>query len=104
MNTTQEITVITKPRGNVWLFTKQFIIWSYLVLAEGVAHWWFGGSWIIDLMVLISLVGILSLKVLGMTGRGVVMTKDEIRAWVQSGMPDNVVEWRASERAVEVRR
>jgi hypothetical protein len=71
--------------------------WGYLVVAEAVSHAWFGGSWIIDLMIVIGMFGLV--RTLYHPEENIVMSHSDVRAWVKAGMPDDIMEWRRSENA-----
>jgi len=87
--------------GAIKAAIKQAIFWSYLVCAEAVSHLWFGGSWIIDLIILIFLFIFALSRIEKFSGSTVCMTRDELRMWVAAGMPSDVKEWRARQKLVD---
>lgn len=93
-----QIKIVTKMPGNIALFVRQALIWGYLVGAEAASHLLFGGSWIIDLMVLASLILIVTKHATQTAGMAPSMTKAEIRLWVAAGMPNDIAAWRAGSK------
>jgi hypothetical protein len=89
------------PIGNptsLRIFINHAIFWGYLVFAETASHLLIGGSWVIDIMILVSLslfvAGVISKSV----GAMVTMSPDEIRRWVDSGMPRDIKSWRETQK------
>jgi hypothetical protein len=98
VRTIRVITNFDKPTGSVRLFFNQLMFWGFLVGAEGGSRMWFGGSWVIDVMVvtLVIMAAIaMSTKTLQIEAK---MTTAEIRRWVAAGMPLDIKEWRRAEK------
>jgi hypothetical protein len=72
---------------------RHAILWSYLVGAEFASHYLFGGSWVIDLMILVIMCAFVTVGIRKEVGLSVKMTKPEIKLWVASGMPGDIKEW-----------
>lgn len=86
---------ITKHGHSTWrqVFAN-VVFWMCLVTAVGVSRAWFGGAFIIDLAAFAGLIlGLTSLAVRH-SGHIAHMTRDELRRWVNDGMPENVAGWR----------
>lgn len=90
---------LTKPVSTFTFVFRQAVVWSFMVASEAAAHLWFGGSWVIDIMILV----VLGLLITNYARRGIEslcpMTKPELRLWVAAGMPDDVKAWRDARRA-----
>lgn len=93
------ISIETKPPGTIKLAIRQIITWTCLVAAEGISHVWFGGSWVIDIMVIGIFFLTLYAVVARQSGMSVKMTPDEVRRWVMAGMPGDVKQWRETPQA-----
>lgn len=76
----EEITVIAKPLGRIHRLVIITIGLSFLVGTEATAHLLFGGSWVVDLVILVALVTMLMGQAKIYQGGMVGMTKAEIRA------------------------
>lgn len=97
------INVDSSPReGTIRVAWRHAVIWTYLVGAEGVSHLWFGGSWVIDMMILTGLIAMIFGQVSKFAGTRVSMTPAEIRLWVAAGMPLDVKTWKESRKLHEV--
>ncbi len=94
----EKITVIAKPVPWWRHQLATAIGWGQLVGVIGLSHWWFGGSWIIDIMALVIMVTTIVNIMKNAGGAVVTMTHAEIRQWVTAGMPDDVNEWRKDGR------
>lgn len=70
------------------------VFWSIPVAAIGLSKVWFGGSWVIDILVFTLLVMIVIVFVAKQTGTIVEMSRDEARAWFEDGMPRDVKGWK----------
>lgn len=98
----KKITVVTAPLAPAWrMFVRHAMLWTFLVGAEGASHTWFGGSWVVDFLVMAMLVMWVSSRVAADCGSAVEMTTSELRDWVQAGMPPDVRSWRASMKLCE---
>jgi hypothetical protein len=87
-----------EPTSSVRLFFNQLMFWGFLVGTEGFSRMWFGGSWVVDVMLIVVVIvwGItMSVRA---TGVEVNMTTAEIRRWVAAGTPRDVKEWRRAEK------
>ena len=98
----KSISIDTKPPGTFRIAARHAIIWSYLIGTEAASHLWFGGSWVVDLMIVTMLVLFVIQFAMKSGGYTVSMTKSEIRLWVHAGMPDDVKAWRANRKLTEV--
>jgi hypothetical protein len=90
---TKTIDVNFKQWGALRLALHNAIVWGYLVGAEGVSHVWFGGSWVVDAMIIVALISILITTTAKKTGASVRLTPAEIRLWVAAGMPGDIKAW-----------
>lgn len=95
------ISVDEKPIGIPRFFFRHTIVWSYLVGAEGISHLWFGGSWVVDLMIVFGMCAIFA-RWVSRDNLSVKMTRAEVRLWVAAGMPKDIKEWRANRALKEV--
>lgn len=99
MAETKSINVSTmKPAGNIKLIFRHCMLWGFLVGAEAAAHLLFGGSWVIDIIVLTVVALFVVSQVSKSAGFSVEMTKAELRLWVAAGMPDDIKQWRADQK------
>jgi hypothetical protein len=98
VRTIRVITNEEKPTGMVTQFIRQAMFWSFLVGAEGGSRMWFGGSWVVDVMIVALVITWMITMIVRSTQVEVRMTPSEIRRWVGAGMPLQVKEWRASEK------
>lgn len=89
------ITIIYNQRTSI---VRRTLPWIYLVGSEGISHWWFGGSWVIDLLVLVGLIVILHNMFQESAGAKVNMTVAEIQRWAAHGCPLDIAMWRKSEK------
>jgi len=96
------IGVSTKQTGVVTMFFRHVVIWGFLVGAEAGSHLWFGGSWVIDMMILTALVLFVINMATKKSGMAVEMTPAEIRLWVAAGMPNDIKEWRTNRKLASV--
>lgn len=96
------INVYTNGPKLLTITARQTVIWVYLICAEAVSHLWFGGSWVIDLIVLVGLVMVATNSVMRQTGYSAEMTSAELRLWVAAGTPLDVKEWQAQRKLHEV--
>ena len=101
MSDVKTIDIYTKPSSTWRIMLRHIVIWCYLVGAEAVSHIWFGGSWVIDSMVLIGLVALVSGGIMREAGMRVEMTTAEIRLWVAAGMPLDIKQWRVDRKRHE---
>ncbi len=76
------------------LAIRHTMIWGYLIGAEASSHLLFGGSWVIDVMVLTSTIMWIVGKAFKESGSTVAMSPAEIRRWVTAGMPRDIKHWR----------
>jgi hypothetical protein len=88
-----------KSIGPVRSLWNNVVFWTFLVGAEGISRMWFGGSWVIDVMI-VTVVAVWATTTSVRSAQVEVnMTPAEIRRWVAAGMPLEIKEWRASEKA-----
>lgn len=73
---------------------KQVVFWSCLVGAEAASHLIFGGSWVVDIIVLSAVLLLVADKVSKLGGFKFDMTQDEIKRWAADGAPFDVQAWR----------
>lgn len=93
------INISTREDGsNLKLIGRHAIIWTFLVGAEAASHLLFGGSWVIDMMVIVALIAWCAAQVSKQTGLSVQMTRPELREWVAAGMPSDIKQWRVDRK------
>ncbi len=97
----KSINISTKQTGVVVMALRHTVIWTFLVGAEAGSHLWFGGSWVIDMMIITALVLFVINMATKASGMAVEMTPAEIRLWVAAGMPDDIKDWRASRKLTQ---
>lgn len=85
--------------GAVRLAARQVVVWSPMVIVEGASHAWFGGSWVIDVIVLVMFFMMLATNKILKAGLGVDVTKQQLRDWIADGMPDDLAGWKRAEEA-----
>jgi len=74
------------------------IVWGFCLFTEAVSHLMFSSSWVVDDLVL-SVVGTwIVLAVMYGANKTIIMDHEEIRQWVDAGMPDDVRAWRQQRR------
>lgn len=88
--------------GTIRVAWHHTVIWTYLVGAEGISHIWFGGSWVIDMMIIAGLFTIGAGQIAKSSGTTVSLTLPEIRLWVAAGMPLDVKAWKDARKLHEV--
>lgn len=86
--------VTTKPTSTPMMIVRQFVLWAYLIGAEAVSHIWFGGSWVVDIMVIVLMFVYGYGKYSTGQGFSVEMTSADIKKWVADGMPPDIKEWK----------
>jgi len=92
------ITLVERAPSLFRTTVRQGIAWGFLVGAAGLSRMWFGGAWIVDMMILVAMVLLVTGAALRESGNSVKMTPDELRRWVDAGMPNDVGRWRADHR------
>lgn len=95
----RSITLSTESYGAFRFALRQTVIWTYLIAAEWGSHYLFGGSWVIDLMVIVMMVMAGILVGIRKTGWSVETTPTELKRWVNAGMPPDFASWRAGNDA-----
>lgn len=95
-NTNTITIVISRPRQML----MPILFWGSLLGAEWFTRWAFGGSFLVDCIVLIGIIAGLSMLGIAKSGLSVAMDRRELKRWVDDGMPRDVQAWRASKKAV----
>ena len=78
------------PTSPIWSATRTVFSFVVLIGAEGASHWLFGGSWVIDLIILVAIGTYIADRVTKANGWSADMAPEEIRDWVADGMPAKV--------------
>jgi hypothetical protein len=87
-------TDMIKRPGIVSIGARQIVFWSCLVGAEAASHLLFGGSFVIDIII-IAIVAMVSVsQIQKMSGYRFDMTQDEIKRWAADGAPLDILAWR----------
>lgn len=95
------ISISTKQPGSLSVILRHAFIWSFLVGAEAASHLLFGGSWVIDVMILTALILLIAHQASNQSGMSVAMTPAEVRLWVAAGMPNDIKSWRLNRNLAE---
>lgn len=98
MSNVREIKINTLSSGvKIPVIAQQVVFWSITLGALLVSERLFGGHWVTDVIAL--MFSFFWLLAMGnrLTGSTVFLTKPEIKAWVDAGMPDDVKAWKASQ-------
>lgn len=90
---TKEITVIRKRSWFAKIF-GHIMFWATLIAAAGTSRLLFGGSWVIDVLILVITLVVVVMLAREMSGYSVDLTNEQIAAWVAAGQPDDIKAWR----------
>lgn len=80
--------VVLERPGIVKPFIRQGIAWGFLIAVVGGSRTWFGGAFVVDLAALVLFGAIVFAIGRKHLGYEVDVPRDEMRAWVDAGMPE----------------
>lgn len=91
-----DATVVSVSNYNttIKVLINNIIFWSFILISVGGSKLLFGGSWVIDILVLLSAISWFCFTGLKIKGYSVSITKEENAKWVEAGMPDDVKAWK----------
>ncbi|SEG64355.1 hypothetical protein [Bosea lathyri] len=88
-------TISTQMPGSKTARWLRFVaFWIVIVAAFGFSKQWFGGSWVIDLIVLLLVALTTTSGVRSVLGYTADLTREQITAWVAAGQPADVKAWK----------
>jgi len=85
-----------KRPGTIVGAAKQVVFWGCLVGAEAASHLLFGGSWVVDVIVLAAAMLVVADRIGRLSGFKFDMSQNEIKRWAADGAPLDVKAWRES--------
>lgn len=78
------------------------LYWAVLLVSLWATKNYLGGSWVIEMIILIVLVmTLVRLFMQGVDRYRASLTKAEVREWVMAGCPEEVQEWHAQRKTTE---
>jgi len=88
VNDNRIYTVVVRSTTTGELVFRALLVCLILIGGSGISHLYWGGSWIIDIMLVITMLAVTS-GVSQHSEREARMTPDQLRNWVLDGMPDD---------------